>query len=99
MSMYKKFLLKKHFWPQGNKKKNNQTCYVKHEVNSGGVYAYIQQKGVKIVAKNQTRFFNNFNDLDEYLDKLSIDMRDGTEEFIKILNRASNTKTLRKFSF
>ena len=96
MSMFKKYLLKKQFWAQPQKNGQDPTCYVKHDVKTGGVYAYLQNRGVKIIAENKSRFFNNFNDLDEYLDKLSLSTREDTSEFMAILNRRTTSKMLRQ---
>ena len=96
MSMYRKYLLKRHFWAQPRKQGGEPHCYVKHDVKTGGVYAYIQHRGVRIVTDGDQRTFNNFNDLDEYLDKLSVSTRGETSQFLQILNRRSTTKMLRK---
>ena len=96
MSMYRKYLLKRHFWAQPRKQGGEPQCYVKHDVNTGGVYAYIQHRGVRIVTEGDQRNFSNFNELDEYLDKLSVSTRDDTSQFLSILNRRTTTKMLRQ---
>ncbi len=73
MSMYRKYLLKKNFWRSNN-------AYVKHDPRAGGIYAYIQENGVKVVANNETHIFSNFNELDLYLDQLMSSTRaEGSE--------------------
>lgn len=94
-SMYRKYLLKRHFWAQPRKGGEPQ-CYVKHDVRTGGVYAYLQHRGVRIVTEGDQRSFNNFDELDEYLDKLSVSTRDDTSQFLSILNRRTTTKMLRQ---
>ncbi len=88
MSMYKKYLLKKQFWRSG-------ACYVRHDERMGGVYAYLQNNGVKIVANNESRLFSNFNDLDSYLDSLNVPSRNENAQFMQILNRRNTSKLLR----
>lgn len=96
MSMYRKYLLKQNFWPQTKNDGNNPVCYVKHEIHTGGIYAYIHHRGVKIVANNETQFFSNFKMLDEYLDKLSAKMRSETSDLMKIINRRATSNMLRQ---
>ena len=96
MSMYRKYFLKRNFWPQTKNDGNNPGCYVKHDITTGGIYAYIQHRGVKIIANNETKYFNNFKILDDYLDTLSVKMRDETADLMKIMNRRSSSKMLRK---
>ena len=95
MTMYRKYLLKKNFWAVPRKDGHEPNCYVKHDINVGGIYAFIQQRGVKIVAENKEKLFNNFNDLDLYLDRLSI-FKGENSDFLAILNRRTTTKILRK---
>ena len=88
MSMYRKYLLKKNFWRSNN-------AYVKHDPRAGGIYAYIQENGVKVVANNETHIFSNFNELDLYLDQLMSSTRAEGSEFMQILNRRNTSKLLR----
>ena len=94
--MYRKYLLKKNFWPQTKNDGNDPGCYVKHDISTGGIYAYIQHRGVKIIANNETTFFDNFKLLDNYLDTLSLKMRNDTIDFMKIMNRRVSSKSLRQ---
>ncbi|UYP44563.1 hypothetical protein NEF87_000848 [Candidatus Lokiarchaeum ossiferum] len=96
MSMYRKYLLKNNFWPQSSNNGSEPNCYVKHEIHTGGIYAYIQHRGVKIIANNETQFFNNFKMLDEYLDELSVKMRNETSDLMKIINRRTTSNMLRQ---
>ena len=96
MSMYRKYLLKRNFWAVPRKDGQDPNCYVKHDVKVGGIYAYIQNRGVKIVADNKEKMFNNFNDLDLYLDRLVIYKDNANSDFLAILNRRSTTKLLRQ---
>jgi hypothetical protein len=89
--MYRKYLLKKNFWRSNN-------AYVKHDLRAGGIYAYVQPSGVKIVTSNETRFFNNFDELDLFLDKLCLSTsRNESNQFMQVLNRRNTSKTLRQF--
>lgn len=88
MTMYERYLLKKSFWRSKN-------AFVKHDVRAGGIYAYPVSNGVKIVANNETRFFNNFDDLDLYLDRLVMPSRTDNAEFMQVLNRRNTSKLLR----
>ena len=96
MSMFRGYLLKKEFWASPRKDGEKPTCYVKHDVRTGGVYAFLKNRGVEIRVNNEDRFFNNFDELDSYLDRLHLSTRDGSSEFMQILNRRSTSKTLRK---
>jgi hypothetical protein len=89
MSMYRKYLLKKNFWH------SKENTYMLHNERAGGIYAYIQDNGVKIVANNESRMFSNFNDLDLYLDQLMSTTRVEGSEFMQILNRRNTSKLLR----
>lgn len=96
MSMYRKYLLKKNFWPQTKNDGNSPGCYVKHDVSTGGIYAYIQHRRVKIVANNETKYFDNFQMLDNYLDALSVKMLSETSDLMKIINRRTTSNMLRQ---
>lgn len=96
MSMYRSYLLKREFWAQPRNDGEKPTCYVKHDVRTGGIYAYLRNRGVKIRVNDEERYFNNFDELDRYLDRLNVSTREDTSEFMQILNRRSTSKTLRK---
>ncbi|UYP44119.1 hypothetical protein NEF87_000404 [Candidatus Lokiarchaeum ossiferum] len=98
MSMYRKYLLKKNFWAQPKKDGSDPSCYVKHDIRTGGIYAYVQHRGVKIVADNKSKEFSNFNELDQYLDQLSMSTREDTTQFMQVLNRRNSSKMLRKIT-
>jgi len=95
MSMFRKYLLKKEFWAVARKDGQNN-CYVKHDIHAGGIYAYLQNQGVKIVTGNETRFFSNFDDLDMFLDRLSLPKHSDPEDFFSVLHRRNNARLLRK---
>ncbi len=96
MSMYRNYLLKREFWAQPRNDGEKPTCYVKHDVRTGGIYAFLKYRGVRIRVNNEERFFNNFDDLDQFLDRLHMNSREDTSEFMQILNRRTTSKTLRK---
>jgi hypothetical protein len=89
MSMYQKYLLKRNFWRSNN-------CFIRHDERLGGIYAYVQNNGVKIVANDETHFFNNFNELEYYLNQLSIGARSDSSQFLQLLNRHNTSKYLRQ---
>jgi len=95
-SMYRKYLLKRDFWAVPKKNGEEPNCYVKHDVHVGGIYAYLKHRGVKISVQGETRYFNNFSDLDQFLDQLKISTRSENSEFMAILNRRTTTKLLRQ---
>ncbi len=97
--MYRKYLLKRDFWAVPKKNGDEPNCYVKHDVAIGGIYAYLRHRGVKITVNGESRFFNNFNDLESYLDQLRLSTRNDTSEFMAIINRRSTTKLLRQIPF
>ncbi|MFO8018051.1 MAG: hypothetical protein R6U96_05405 [Promethearchaeia archaeon] len=99
MSMYRSYLLSKNFWARkGNENNDGETrTYIKHSQNAGGIYAIIEpngQRGVKIIADGHEKFFNNFDKLDRYLNRLERREND----FMKILRRKTISKKLRKSS-
>ena len=96
MSMYRSYLLKRQFYGQSRNDGEKPTCYVKHDVRTGGVYAYLKNRGVEIRVNNEKKFFNNFDELDRYFDKLNMSSRGDSSEFMQILNRRTTSKTLRK---
>ena len=97
MSMYRSYLLKKDFWARkGNEQdlENKEKVFIKHSQNAGGIYAIIEpdsRHGVKIIANGQEQFFNNFDKLDRYLNRLERREND----FMKILKRKKISKKLR----
>ncbi|MCF2140296.1 MAG: hypothetical protein K9W44_09610 [Candidatus Lokiarchaeota archaeon] len=95
-SMYRKYLLKRDFWAVPKKNGEEPNCYVKHDVNIGGIYAYLKHRGVKITVQGETRYFNNFTDLDQFLDQLKLSTRAENSEFMAIINRRTTTKYLRQ---
>ncbi|MHA1646490.1 MAG: hypothetical protein ACTSVU_05845 [Promethearchaeota archaeon] len=96
MSMYRRFLQKRHFSAQTRSNGTEPNCYFKHDVRTGGIYAKLQHRGVSISTKQKTQFFDNFDDLERYLDQLYLSTRDDSSEFLQILNRRSNAKRLRQ---
>ena len=102
MSMFRKYLLKQEFWPAPRASDSDKpTCYVKHDVNVGGIYAYLQHRGVKLVVDSQTKFFNNFDELDRFFDKVRMRQRtvnNDPEHFISIINRRRMSQQLRQLS-
>jgi sugar-specific transcriptional regulator TrmB len=98
MSMYRSYLLGKNFWARKGNERNDGTnqkkVFIKHSQNAGGIYAIVEpkgQRGVKIIANGQEKFFNNFDKLDRYLNKLERREND----FMKILRRKNISKKLR----
>ena len=96
MSMYRSYLLKRDFWASPRKDGQKPTCYVKHDVRTGGIYAFLKNRGVTIRVNNEEREFHNFDELDSYLDRLYVSTREDTSNFLQILNRRSTSNTLRK---
>jgi hypothetical protein len=69
--MYRRYLLKHRFWAI-TKKGSDEThseprVYMYHDDHIGGIYAYIQQRGILIRTTTEERLFENFGDLDHYL--------------------------------
>lgn len=100
MSMYRSYLLKNNFWAKkGNEKEdlqNKEKVFIKHDEYNGGIYAIIQEggdkRGVKIIADGVEHFFNNFDNLDMFLNSLT----QTQDDFIKILKRKHISKRLRR---
>ena len=98
--MYRSYLLKNNFWAKkGNEKEdlvNKDKVFIKHDESVGGIYAIIQEggdnRGVKIIASGEEHFFNNFDNLDMFLNGLT----QRQDDFIKILKRKNISKRLRK---
>lgn len=98
MSMYRSYLLKNDFWAKkGNEKDVNsqEKVYIKHNEAVGGIWAVIQnkseRKGVKLIVEGQEHFFNNFDKLDEFLNRLEQRQQD----FMKIIRRRNMSQRLR----
>ena len=95
--MYRSYLLSKDFWARKGNEKNVESqkkVFIKHSQNAGGIYAIIEpngQRGVKIIANGHEKFFNNFDKLDRYLNRLERREND----FMKILRRKTISKKLR----
>ena len=99
MSMYRSYLLKNGFWARkGNEKEENynrEKAFIKHDEYMGGIYAIIQEgekRGVKILVDCDEYFFNNFDNLDNFLNSLTHKQ----DDFIKILKRKNLSKQLRR---
>ena len=102
MSMYRSYLLKNDFWAKkGNEKgsASGDKVFIKHDESVGGIWAIIEnnvdRKGVKIVVGGQEHFFNNFDKLDAFLNRL----QQSQDNFIKILRRKDLSKKLRMLEF
>ena len=93
--MYRSFFLKNGFYAKkGNEKPENaEKVYIKHTSEIGGIYAIIEsdRKGVKIMADGQDFFFNNFDKLDNFLNRL----QQRKDDFMRILRRKDISKKLR----
>ena len=95
MSMYRSYLLKNDFWAKKNCS-NEERVYMKHD-QYGGIYATILQgedksKGVQIMVDGDKFFFNNFDKLDFFLNKIS----HRQDNFVKILKRKNISQKLRR---
>ena len=95
--MFKKYLIKNNFWLT---KKKECEWFVKHTPVSGGIYAKLMQKGVEIQHSGEKLVFTNFNELDDFLERITSPRRsDEANEFINILNRKISSNVLRKLDF
>lgn len=95
--MFRRYLLKKKFWQV---KRNGQNLYMKHNPRYGGLYAEVRRgetgkKGVEIIADGDKKFFDNFNELDAYLENLNHPARD---PFVNILGRRSSQQFFRQIA-
>lgn len=91
--MFKKYLLKNDFWMT---KSGEEPCFIKHDPVYGGIYAKVMPKGVEIQFNNEKLVFNNFNDLDEFLDRVSIHSTPNDyDQFNTIITRNMMSKVLR----
>ncbi|MCP4762183.1 MAG: hypothetical protein GY870_10405 [archaeon] len=96
--MYKKYLIKNDFWMTKSNSDRHECWFVKHTPEYGGIYAKLLQKGVEIQFNSEKKVFTNFNELDNFLDKINVGpVQNGAvqNDFYSILNRKSNTKVLR----
>ena len=95
MSMYRSYLLKNNFWAKKGNEKNPslEKVFIKHDSEVGGIYAILQneKKGVKILVEGKEYFFNNFDKLDSFLNRL----QQRKDDFMKILRRKNISKKLR----
>ncbi|TXT59969.1 MAG: hypothetical protein BAJALOKI2v1_150059 [Promethearchaeota archaeon] len=91
MSMYRSYLLKKNFW---TKKNSQERVFIKHDSEVGGIYAIIDEnnRGVRILINGEEHFFNNFDKLDLFLNKI----HQRKDNFMKILKRKNISSKLRK---
>lgn len=90
MSMYRNFLLKNDFWA---KKGNGKTVYMKHDISIGGIYAYLENRGVKLVVRGKSYFFDNFDNLDSFMNSLAA--ASTQDSFSRIIRRRNTEKSLR----
>ena len=95
MSMYRSYFLKNGFYAKkGNEKvTNTEKVYIKHTSEMGGIYALVQsdKRGVKILADGSEFFFNNFDKLDGFLNRL----QQRKDDFMRILRRKNISQKLR----
>lgn len=95
MSMFRSYFLKNGFYAKkGNEKASNtEKVYIKHTSEIGGIYAVVQsdRKGVKIIAEGSEFFFNNFDKIDSFLNRLQQTKND----FMRILRRKDISQKLR----
>ncbi len=95
MSMFRSYFLKNGFYAKkGNEKPENaEKVYIRHTSEIGGIYAVVpsDKKGVKIMADGKEFFFNNFDKLDSFLNRL----QQRKDDFMRILKRKNISKKLR----
>ncbi|MCK4237652.1 MAG: hypothetical protein KAX33_00920 [Candidatus Lokiarchaeota archaeon] len=91
MSMFRSYLLKQNFWA---KKGKERTVYMKHDINIGGIYAKIEKnRGVTLFIKGKDYFFDNFDNLDVFLNRLT--NSSNNDDFSRVLKRRNMQKALR----
>lgn len=92
--MFKKYLLKNDFWMT---RAGEEPCFIKHDPVYGGIYARVMPKGVEIQFNLERLVFTNFNELDDFLDKLSIhtNATNDYDQFCSIITRKMTSKILR----
>ena len=95
MSMFRSYFLKNGFYAKKGNEKTVHTdkVYIKHTSEIGGIYAIVQsdRKGVKVVADGSEFFFNNFDKLDIFLNRL----QQRKDDFMRILRRKNISQKLR----
>ncbi|GAB4321697.1 MAG: hypothetical protein Kow0069_26110 [Promethearchaeota archaeon] len=99
MCMFRRYLLKQKFWQV---KRNGGVIYMKHDSRAGGVYARVLhdaktgRKGVELVVDGERHFFDNFNELDEFLD--SLQHRPAADPMMAVLGRRSKQAFFRQLA-
>ena len=88
--MYRSYLLKNDFWA---KKGKGRTVYMKLDISIGGIYAYLENRGVKLVVKGKSYFFDNFDNLDSFLNRLAATSTQ--DSFSRIIRRRNTENVLR----
>ena len=97
MSMYRSYLLKQNFWAKkGNEKDgdpSDEKVFIKHDSTVGGIYAILnnERKGVKIIVNGVERWFDNFDKLDTFLNRL----QQSQDDFLRIIKRKNISQKLR----
>ena len=93
--MFRSYFLKNGFYAKkGNEKAiDAEKVYIKHTSEVGGIYAVVQsdRKGVKIMAEGSEFFFNNFDKIDGFLNRL----QQRKDDFMRILRRKDISQKLR----
>lgn len=66
--MFRKYLLKRRFWavPRND---TDKPCYIYHDEQMGGIYAYLVNKGIIIKTNTESHFFTSFTELDMFFDR------------------------------
>jgi hypothetical protein len=93
--MFKKYLLKNDFWMT---RAGEEPCFIKHDPVYGGIYARVMPKGVEIQFNNERLVFENFNELDDFLDRVSLHSNTASndyDQFSSIITRKMTSKLLR----
>jgi len=91
--MFRSYLLKNDFWA---KKGRDRTVYMKHDINVGGIYAYIENRGVKLIVQGRDYFFDNFDNLEFFLNRLNNNSQN--DDFTRVLKRRNMENALRTLS-
>ena len=95
--MYRSYLLKNQFWAKKGNEKNGgegeDKVFIKHDSTVGGIYAILsnEKKGVKIIVNGIERWFNNFDKLDNFLNRL----QQSQDDFLRIIKRKNMSQRLR----
>ncbi len=94
--MFRRYLLKKKFWQ--SKTSNGGVMFVKHDSHAGGVYAQVLRNPeghqcVEVQVNGEKKYFENFNDLDAFLDNLR---RPSQDPIFSVLGRRNNETFFRK---